>query len=41
MLAHITMEEVPSLLLVAGISFVSGGLAFIAGRRSARTRRGA
>ena len=41
MLAHITMEEVPFLLLVAGTAFISGGLAFVAGRRSVRTRNGA
>jgi hypothetical protein len=38
MLAHITIEEIPFILLVAGSSFVTGLLAYAAGRRSARPR---
>jgi hypothetical protein len=37
-IAHITMEEIPFVLLVAGCSFLTGVLAFVAGRRSAGTR---
>jgi hypothetical protein len=36
MLAHITIEEVPFVLLIVGVSFLSGAFAFAAGRRSAR-----
>jgi hypothetical protein len=39
MLAHITMEEIPFILLVAGSAFGSGVLAYAAGRRSSRTAR--
>ncbi len=36
MLAHITMEEIPFVVLLVGASFLTGALAFAAGRRSAR-----
>jgi hypothetical protein len=34
------MEEIPFVLLIVGASFVSGVLAFAAGRRSARPPSG-
>jgi hypothetical protein len=36
MLAHITLDEVPFLLVLVAVAFVSGGVAFMLGRRSAR-----
>jgi hypothetical protein len=36
MLAHLTIDEVPFLLLLVAVAFVSGGIAFMLGRRSAR-----
>ncbi len=36
MLAHITLEEIPFVLLIAGASFLTGLCAFAAGRSSAR-----
>jgi hypothetical protein len=38
MLAHIAMEEIPFLLLVAGTAFISGGLLSSPGRVRASSR---
>jgi hypothetical protein len=35
-IAHITIDEVPMLLLLVTVAFASGSLSYMVGRRSAR-----